>query len=220
MEIDEAVKFFYSQRAVKNRRLEYGEIVNPPESIDGLWFTCLIYAESLLCIAGAPMTLSRLVLDQGENRIHIAIERLMSDILQPFTMMNFTMMSPQKRRSLFQELHRVSSSSRRVILSAKQLMGKAIEHPTINPFEEHLAGLLGGRRRVPSDYLRVVIGQVCEQTRQDFDGPCQLSRSTKREMFDWIEGHWEEIGPAFTCMAASQRKMSTPQLPPFRISEE
>jgi hypothetical protein len=67
-------------------------------------------------------------------------------------------MSPQKRRSLFQELHGVSHLSRRAIISAKQLMGKAIEHPTINPFEEHLAGPLGGRRRVPSEHLRVLIG--------------------------------------------------------------
>jgi hypothetical protein len=73
---------------------------------------------------------------------------------------------------------------------------------------------------VPSEHLRVFVGQVCEQTRQDCDGPCWLSRSTKREMLEWIEGHWEEIGPALTSVAASQRRMSTPQLPPFHISEE
>jgi hypothetical protein len=168
MEIDKAVKFLYSQRAVKNRRLEYGEIVSPLEYIKGF---CLIYAESLLCVIGFPMTLSRLVLDQGENGIHIAVERLMSDILLPFVKTNITMISPQKRRSLFQELHSVSPSSHRVIISAKQFMGNTMEHPTINPFEEHLAGLLGGRRRLPSEHLRVLIGQVCEQIRQDFDGP-------------------------------------------------
>jgi hypothetical protein len=72
MEIDEAVKFLYSQRAVKNRRLEWGEIVSPLEYIKGLWFSCLISAESLLCVVGSPKTLSQLVLDQGENEIHIA----------------------------------------------------------------------------------------------------------------------------------------------------
>jgi hypothetical protein len=96
----------------------------------------------------------------------------MYDILLPFAKTNFTMMSPQKRQSLFQKVHGVSPSSRRVIISAKQLMGKAMEHTTINPFEEHLAGLLGGRRMVPSEHLRVFVGQVCEQTRQDCDGPC------------------------------------------------
>jgi DNA helicase IV len=40
MEIDEAVKFLYSQRAVQNRRLEYGKIVSPLEYIKGLWFSC------------------------------------------------------------------------------------------------------------------------------------------------------------------------------------
>jgi hypothetical protein len=99
-------------------------------------------------------------------------------------------------------------------------MEKAMEHPTINAFEEHLAALLGGRRRVPSEHLRVGIGQVCKQTRQNFDGPRRLGRVTKREMLEWIEGHWNEIDPAFTFIAASQRRMSTPQLPPFRISEE
>jgi hypothetical protein len=89
MEIDEAVKFLYSQRAVKNRRLEYGEIVSPLEYIQGLWFSSLIHAESLLCVVGFSMTLSQLVLDQGENGIHIAVERLMSDILRPFARINF-----------------------------------------------------------------------------------------------------------------------------------
>jgi hypothetical protein len=95
MEIDEAVKFLYMQMAVKNRRLEYGEIVSPLEYIKGLWFSCLVYAESLLCVVGFPMTLSQAILDQGENEIHIAVERLMSDILLPFAKTNFTMMSPQ-----------------------------------------------------------------------------------------------------------------------------
>jgi hypothetical protein len=160
IEIDESIKFLYSQRVVKNRRLEYGEIVSPLEYIKGLWFSCLIDAESLLCVVGFPMILSQFVLDQGENGIHIAVERLMSEILLPFAKTNFTMMSSQKRRSLFQELHGVSPSSRRVIISARQLMGKVVKHPTINPFEEHLAGLFGGRRRVPSEHLRVLIGQV------------------------------------------------------------
>jgi hemerythrin len=66
----------------------------------------------------------------------------------------------------------------------------------------------------------VFIGQVYEQTRQDFDGLHRLSRSTKREILEWIERHWEEIDPAFTFVVASQRRMSTPQLPLFRISEE
>jgi hypothetical protein len=67
MKIDEAIKFLSSQRAVKNRRLEYGEIASPLEYIKDLWFSCLIYAESLLCVVGFPMTLSQPVLDQGEN---------------------------------------------------------------------------------------------------------------------------------------------------------
>jgi hypothetical protein len=75
MEIDEAVKLHYSQRAAKNRQLQYGEIVSPLEHIKGLWFSCLIYAESLLCVVGFPMTLLQLVLDQRENGIHIAALR-------------------------------------------------------------------------------------------------------------------------------------------------
>jgi hypothetical protein len=56
----------------------------------------------------------------------------------------------------------VNPSSRRVIISAKQLMGKAMEHLIINPFEQYLAGLLGDRRMVPSEHLPVLIEQVCE----------------------------------------------------------
>jgi hypothetical protein len=61
MEIGETVKFLYSQRVIKNRPLEYGEIVPPLEYIKGIWFSCLIDAESLLCVVGFPMTLSQLV---------------------------------------------------------------------------------------------------------------------------------------------------------------
>jgi hypothetical protein len=94
MEIDEAVKFLDSQKAVKNRRLKSGEIVSPLEYIKGIWFSCLIYAESFPCVVGFPMTFSQLVLDQGENGIHITAERLMPGILLPCDNTNFTLMSP------------------------------------------------------------------------------------------------------------------------------
>jgi hypothetical protein len=58
METDEVIKFLYSQRAVKNQQLEYGEIVSRLEYINGLWFSCLIDTESLFCVVGFPMTLS------------------------------------------------------------------------------------------------------------------------------------------------------------------
>jgi hypothetical protein len=38
-ETDEAVRFLYSRRGAKNRRLEYGETASPLEYIKGLWFS-------------------------------------------------------------------------------------------------------------------------------------------------------------------------------------
>jgi hypothetical protein len=66
----------------------------------------------------------------------------------------------------------------------------------------------------------VLTRQVCEQTDQNFGGPPRFNPSGKREMLEWTEGHWEEIGSAFTFVAASQRRMSSPQFPLFRVSEE
>jgi hypothetical protein len=220
MEIDEAVKFVYAQQAVKNRRLAYGEIVIPFEYTPGLWFSSLLFAESLLSVVGFPLHLSQLVLDQGEDALHVNVERLMSDELLPFAKTKFSLMSPRKRRSLYQELHGVSPSSRRLIISAKSVMGSAIRQAPTHPFEEHIAGLLGGRKRILSHQLRILIGQVCEMLRLPFDAPRQLNRSTKREMLEWIEANWEIVGEGFGVVAVSQRTLPTPRIAPFRVKDD
>jgi hypothetical protein len=156
LEIDEAVKFLYAQHEVKNRRLAYGETVTPGAGTMGLAITPLIFAESLLCHVGFPITLSPPVLEIGEIALHISVEKLMSDVLLPWGKTKFSRMSARKRRSLYQELHGVSASSQRVILSSKSQLRAAIDPPAINPFEEHPAKLVG-RKRIPAEELRILV---------------------------------------------------------------
>jgi hypothetical protein len=202
---------------VKNRRLAYGETVTPYEYTPGLWYNCLIFAESLLYLVGFPLTLSPLVSDLGEDKLQICVERLISDMLLPFAKTKISLMSHRKRRSLYQELHGVSPSSRRVILSSKSAMGKVVDHGTTNPFEQHISGLLGGRKKSLSEQLRILIGQVCETMDLPCSAPRKLSRSSKRDMLEWIEANWEVVGERFTIVAASQRTLPAPQIAPFRI---
>jgi hypothetical protein len=77
------------------------------------------------------MTLLRLVVDQGEDGIHISVKRLVFSILLPLPIVAFSMMSARKTRLLCQAFHRVNLSSRQLIRSAQSMMGKAVEHRTL-----------------------------------------------------------------------------------------
>jgi hypothetical protein len=77
-----------------------------------------------------------------------------------------------------------------------------------------------GRKKVPSEDLRTLLGQVCETLNISFEGPHRLHKSTKREMLEWIEVNWEIAGEGFTMVTANQRILPAPAIPPFRISDD
>jgi hypothetical protein len=128
---------------------------------------------------------------------------------------------PATRPILFDRkllMHAINTAAAIVYEISNAKTDISLRRASITPLENRFGQTrigAGGRRRVSSEHLRLLIRQVGEQIRQDFNGPRRLSRFTKREMVQWIEGHWEEIGPMFAFVAASQRRMSTPQLPPF-----
>jgi hypothetical protein len=208
MEQDEAMKFAYALQHVKNRRLAYGETVEPCPGEDwGLAHSPIWYIENLLLFVGFPCQL----LTIGAFPVpYLAdqVEMLISDELLPFAKTNFSAMSRRKRRSLYQELGGVITSSRRIILSSKSEMGRVVS-PS-NPIEKHLAKLLG-RPRVLSHELKVMTEQVCETAHVVFEGPCSLQRSPKRDVLHWIEANWADLGQLFISIAANQVYFRPPQ---------
>jgi hypothetical protein len=219
MEIDEAMRCVYVRAAVQSRRLSYGSIVTPYEYLGGVGIDMLVFAESLLCVVGFPITMTQVVADMGEDGVHIYVEKLMSDLLLPFAMTKVSMMSPRKRRSLYQELHGVSASSRRVILSSKSVLRAAVEPRSVHPIETYLGHLLG-RKTISAQQLRRLVGQASEANLLHFDGRRRLNRCTKREILEWIEMRWETAGAPLAIVAANQRKLPIPSIPPFRVEIE
>jgi hypothetical protein len=119
MEADEAMQFVYVQNQVKNRRLAYGETISPCTSLTGIGITPPIYVKAVIHVVEFAETISPLVGEITTDKFHIFAEKLISDALLPFAKTNFNVMSVQKRRSLYQELHGVAPSSRRIIFSSK-----------------------------------------------------------------------------------------------------
>jgi hypothetical protein len=140
----------------------------------------------------------------------------MSDALLPFAKTNFYMMSSRKRRSLYQELHGVAPSSRRIILSSKSQLKGVVSYKAFDPIERHLASLLGCTRILAAD-LRLLVTHVCDTGDIPFGGTHSLNRATKREVLEWIGANWDDLGEAFTTFAANQRHVNPEapwQLPP------
>jgi hypothetical protein len=170
---------------IKNRRVSYGETILPCLCLTGIGITPLIFAEAVLVIAEFPAPLSPRLGEVDVDHFHDFAEKLMSDALLPFAKTNFFMMSSRKRRSLSQELHGVTPSSRRVILSSKSELKGVVERKAVDPIEQHLAELLGGSRVLTED-LKLLVPQVCEVSGVAFEGKHTLKRATKREVLDWI----------------------------------
>jgi hypothetical protein len=213
MEVDEAMKVLYAHGEVRNRRLSYGETISPCLCLTGIGITPLIFAEAVLVIAGFPAPLSPRLGDVDVHDFHDFAEKLMSDALLPFAKTNFFMMSSRKRRSLYQELHGVTPSSRRIILSSKSELKGVVGRRAVDPIEQHLAELLG-RSRVLTEELKLLVTQVCEVSGVAFEGDRSLKRATEREVLDWIGQQWEQVGQTFTTVAANQRPVAVWRPPP------
>jgi hypothetical protein len=204
MENDEVMNFIYVYGEVKNRRLAYGETVSPAGDLDKLGITPLMFADAVIFVVGFPTAMQPILGDVSEDKFHDFAEKLMSDMLLPFAKTNFFMMSSRKRRSLYQELQGVAPSSRRVMLSSKSELKGVVGPKRIHPIEQHLAGILG-RPHVLTEDLKLIVRQVCEARRVNFEGPHSLRRTTKREVLNWIGEHWDELGDTFTMVTVNQR---------------
>jgi hypothetical protein len=205
MEQDEAMKFAYALQAVKNRRLAYGETVEPCTQEWDMRYDPLVFVEALLQFLAFPAPMWTLgPLNEDTCREYVDI--LISDELLPFAKTNFSAMSGRKRRSLYQELAGVITSSRRIIMSSKSEMGAVVGARSSHPVERHLANLLG-RNRILSWELKAIIEQVCQAAHVGFEGPHPLNRSTKRDLIQWIETNWPALGELFTSITANQNQI-------------
>jgi hypothetical protein len=96
-------------------------------------------------------------------------EKLLSHALLPFAKTNVYMMSSRKPRSLSQELHGVTPSSRRIVPSSKSALKEVIRRRAIDPIEQHLAVLLR-RTHVLTEELKLLVAQVCDVSNIPFEG--------------------------------------------------
>jgi hypothetical protein len=170
-----------------------------------MWDT--LYVEVIVHIVEFPATISLLLGETAAEEFHTVTEKPMPDALLPFAKTNFNMMSARKRRSLYQKLHGVAPSSRRIILSSKSEMRGVIGRTAVDPIEQNFRALLG-QPRVFSEELKLLVLQMCEATDIPFEGAHVLNRSTKREILEWTGENWDALGETFTTIAAVQRTVS------------
>jgi hypothetical protein len=105
MENDEAMKFVYARQEAKNRRLPERATISPSRYFEGIALFPLIAAESPVCIVGFSVPVSSDVFDIVEDGIHIFAGKLLFGVILLFTKIKFSMMTPQHRRSLSQDLY-------------------------------------------------------------------------------------------------------------------
>jgi hypothetical protein len=142
--------------------------------------------------------------EHGEGR---CVEYFLSDALYPFAKTNLAAMSNNARCSLYQELHGVALSSRRVLMSSKSAMGTVLDVKTSDPIERHIAGLLG-KRRVLAEALRTLIGEMGQTAADGVEPLPNLRRATKRAILEWIATNWGDFGEPFTALTANQWTIS------------
>jgi hypothetical protein len=140
-----------------------------------------------------PAVISLLLGHLQLDEFHRFAEKLMSDALLPFAKTNFYMMNARTRRSLSQELHGVTPSSRQIILSSKSETRKVVGRTAADPIEQHLAAFLG-QPRIVSEDLKLLIQQVCDATNFRDEGMHILHRATKKEILEWSDENWANLG--------------------------
>jgi hypothetical protein len=203
MELDQGMRFVCAHREVNNRRLAYGETVRPCPGRHPFQYEPILLAEALLAVVGFPIE-REFALDRSDDSMRY-VESLMSDAIRPFATMNLSAMSMKRRRSLSQELLGVGPSRRRLLLISKADIKQAIARRPSDPTERQLAELFD-RKHICSPELKLLVRQVYEETKLEFQSSHSLERSTKSEVLDWITEHWNQLSGTFRVMAINHPK--------------
>jgi hypothetical protein len=203
MEIDQAMKFVYAHHEVNNRRLAYGETIEP--FCDGYPFQHkpILLAESVLRVVGFPIQ-HEFSSDHTADTFS-CVEHLMSDVVQSFATTNLSAMSVKKKRSLSQELLGVGPSRRRILLTSKSEMKKAMGVQSVDPVERQVVQILG-RKHVLSADLKSIVSGICQTTGMEFHGAHGLERSTKTEILDRIVEQRDQFSSALRLPAVDRSR--------------
>jgi hypothetical protein len=125
IEVDQAMKRIYARHWVKNRRLAYGETVDPCPKRYPFQSEPIPLAEALLKSLAFPTQQEFALCSDGDSLSYV--EHIMSDIWRPFTKTNLSVMNLKRRRSLYQELEGVGPSRRTVLLASKTDIKKTLD---------------------------------------------------------------------------------------------
>jgi hypothetical protein len=134
---------------MKNRRLAYGDAIEPCERRHALKYTPNSLACALRKIVG--FRLSGVVSSDHKDEDHLSVGYLISDIVLPFGKMRLSLKSKLKR-----------------------LVDNNLEHPV----EVDLVGMLFAKRVLATE-IRDVIQLVGTEPGTRFNGLCHLNRATK-----------------------------------------
>jgi hypothetical protein len=203
IEVDQAIRIVDAHHAVRNRRLAYGETVEPSEQAHGFAYEPLLLAESLLRRIGFPSDDEFYLME--EHEVTSLIEYVISDMLLPFAQTKLSAMSEKTRRSLYQELQGIAPSRGRVLLSAKSQRGGVLGPRTSSPIERHLAEMLG-IHRISAVELNALTEQICSTAGLPFDSRRNLKDSTKAEVLDWIQERWNSLGTTEAMICLTRRR--------------
>jgi hypothetical protein len=205
MEMDQAMKLVYARREVKNRRLAYGQTVQPCSGRHPFQYEPILLAEALSAVVRFPIQ-REFALDRSDDSVHY-VDYLMSDAIQPFATIDLSAMSMERRRSLSQEFLGVGPSRRRILLTSKADTKKVIASRPSDPTARQLTELFGGKHIFSSE-LKLLVRQVCDEMKLEFRGSHSLERSTKSEILDWITEHWNQLSGTFRVMAINHPKQA------------
>jgi hypothetical protein len=192
-----------------------GEIVEPSDQAHGFASEPLLLAEHLLRFVGFP----------SDDEFYLTVERdvtslveyVISDVLLPSAKTKLSAMSEKTRRSLYQELEGFAPSRRRVLLSAKSRLTAVLGAQRSSPIERHLAEMLG-IHCVSAVELKALTEQICSTARLPFDARQNLKDSTKTEVLDWRQEHWDSL--ATFCLSHSTVCLNSPLFPTAALRSE
>jgi hypothetical protein len=139
-----------------------------------------------------------------EHDVTSLVEYVISNRLLPFAKTRLSAMSEKTGRSLYQKLQGVALSRRRVLLSAKSQLKAVLGPRTSSPIERHLAEILG-IHHVSAGELKALTDQICSTAGLPFDSRRNLKESTKTEVLDWIQEHWDSLGTTVAMICLTRR---------------
>jgi hypothetical protein len=201
MEIDAALKNLAFYQESKKRKLIYGQIVEGSEESFTFSYNPCVLTDSILKLVDFPIHLH----SRGENSLDASslISYLIQECIVPFAGEIPTHPIPRLCLTLSKSLAGVTASTRQLTLSAKSLTGKCLLSSEGDSIKNSVSKALGVKN-ITKSVLQMMITQVLEGIHPEMSGPL---KSTKKEMWKWVESNWNSIKISILQVASSQRSL-------------